>query len=129
MSLTDTIARYFSNHAETRENHKLDTLKTNYYKTNQEKAINALEQIFNQPDKFEITSISRERGEMSIISKHGKKVFIVATAIMVRPYRTAVDFSVTTESIIPFDFGYSSNLIKQLYNELQNVLPLIEDAH
>lgn len=129
MSLTDTIAMYFSNHAETSENHKQASLKTNYYKTNQEKAILILEGIFNQSDKFEINSISRERGEMSIITKHGKKAFIVATAIMVRPYRTAIDFSVTTESFIPFDFGYSSKLIEQLYEELHNKLPLIENAH
>ena len=52
--------------------------------------------------------------------------FIVATVIMVRPYQTAIDFSVTTESIIPFDFGYSTKVIHHLYELVGRDLQVLD---
>jgi hypothetical protein len=111
-----------SNHSETRDDSKEEILKSHYYKTSQKKAMEAVKQVIGQMDGFEITSSSDDRGEMSV---KGKKSFIVITVIGVRPYETSIDFSVTTESILPMDFGYSSKLITKFYEKLDSTLPYI----
>lgn len=128
MGLKEGFNKYFNNHAETSENHWDSALQTHYFKTTKDKGMQAVEDYFNRSDKFEVSSISREHGEISVNYKGGRKAFIIATIIMVRPFRTAVDFSVTTESAIPFDFGYSHKLIPDLYNQLKKELPYIENS-
>ncbi|AUJ26022.1 MULTISPECIES: cytosolic protein [Virgibacillus] len=125
MGFRNTISKYFSNHAETQDNHWNASLQTHYYKTTKEKAMQALENLFEQSSKYDIHAISKEHGELSIQVKKGKKAFIIATVIMVRPYQTAIDFSVTTESQLPIDFGYSTKVIQQLYREINKALPFI----
>ncbi|SFB24627.1 hypothetical protein SAMN04488072_11164 [Lentibacillus halodurans] len=104
MSFRRTIAKYFSDHAETNDTHIDPSLQTHYYKTTSEKGLNMLENLFKNDPKYHINAISKEHGEISATIVKGKKAFIVATVIMVRPYRTAIDFSVTTESTLPIDF-------------------------
>lgn len=125
MSFRNTIGKYLNNHAETSEKHWDKPLQTHYYKTTKDKGMSTLENFFNNAQKYEIHSISKAHGEISVNVKKGKKAFIVATVIMVRPYQTAIDFSVTTESVLPFDFGYSSKLIQQLYEQINKELTLI----
>ncbi|RDW21596.1 cytosolic protein [Oceanobacillus chungangensis] len=128
MSIRNTLSKYFSNHAETREDHWDSSLQTRYYKTTKDKALKKIEELIAKSDSFKVNSISEEHGEIGIIATKGKKVFIVLTVIMVRPFQTAVDFSVTTESIIPMDFGYSTKLINQLYTLVDKELPLITET-
>ncbi|MGX9929986.1 cytosolic protein [Virgibacillus salarius] len=125
------MAKFFSNHAETRDNHWDTSLQTHYYKTTRDKGMGTLEDMFRRSDTYQLHSISKEHGEISVNIKKGKKAFIIATIIMVRPYQTAIDFSVTTESILPFDFGYSTKVIQRLYNEISKELPIItkQDMH
>ncbi|TFJ94116.1 cytosolic protein [Lentibacillus salicampi] len=127
MSFRQTIARYFSDHAETNDVHIDPSLQTHYYKTTSEKGINMLENLFQSDPKYRINAISKDRGEISSAIVKGKKAFLVATVIMVRPYRTAIDFSVTTESMLPVDFGYSYKVIQELYSYADKELPLIEN--
>ncbi|MFC4022571.1 cytosolic protein [Oceanobacillus longus] len=129
MSFSEMLKKYFNNHAETGEKHWDTSLQTHYYKTSKDKALATLENYFSNSTDFEVKAVSAEHGEMSVVSKKGKKVFVVATVIMVRPYHTAIDFSVTTESLLPFDFGYSTKLINQLYTQINRELPLIKDKH
>ncbi|OZU89754.1 cytosolic protein [Virgibacillus indicus] len=128
MSLRNTLSKYFNNHSESREEHWDQSLQTHYYKTTKEKGMQMLENLFNSSQSYEINSISKEHGEISVIVKKGRKAFIVATVIMVRPYQTAIDFSVTTESVLPFDFGYSFKLIQKLYEQTDKELPIIRKA-
>ncbi|WP_342770077.1 cytosolic protein [Oceanobacillus chungangensis] len=128
LSIRNTLSKYFSNHAETREDHWDSSLQTRYYKTTKDKALKKIEELIAKSDSFKVNSISEEHGEIGIIATKGKKVFIVLTVIMVRPFQTAVDFSVTTESIIPMDFGYSTKLINQLYTLVDKELPLITET-
>lgn len=129
MSLRQTIAKYFSDHAETKDVHMDPSLQTHYYKTTADKGLNMLETLFQSNHKYRVHAISRERGEISATIVKGKKAFVVATVIMVRPYRTAIDFSVTTESMLPFDFGYSHKVIHQLYLHTDKELPLIKNTN
>lgn len=128
MSLRNTLSKYFNNHSESREEHWDQSLQTHYYKTTKEKGMQMLENLFNSSQSYEINSISKEHGEISVNVKKGRKAFIVATVIMVRPYQTAIDFSVTTESVLPFDFGYSFKLIQKLYEQTDKELPIIRKA-
>lgn len=119
------IEKNFSNHAETKEKHWDEDLKTHYYKTTKSKAINAVNDYFNGNDKFSINSQSVERGEMSVHFKGSRSAFIIVTIIDVKPLRTAIDFSVTTEGIIPMDLGFSNKLIKKLYADLNKHLEYV----
>lgn len=126
MSFGQKLRKYFGKHAETRDHHPDVTLQTNYYKTTKDRGLTTLENLFKSSQTYRLNSISEDHGEISVIKTKGKKAFIVATVIMVRPYRTAVDFSVSTESILPFDFGYSTRLIHKLYDQVNKELELIK---
>ncbi|WP_010678380.1 hypothetical protein [Bacillus timonensis] len=120
------LQTFFSNHSETRDKHSDEHLRSHYYKTTNKKAVEALTKVINKLDGYHINSVSEERGEMSISIKKGRKAFVVATIISVRPFETAIDFAVTTETLlIPIDFGYSRKVIMNLYSHLDKELPFI----
>ena len=126
MSLKHFIATYFNNHAETNENHWNTALQTHYYKTTKEKGLQEIEMFFRQKDGYDVHSISREHGEISVNVRKGRKAFIIVTVIMVRPYQTAIDLTVTSDSFFPLDFGYCTKCIKQLYRSWNQLLPLVD---
>lgn len=118
------ISRYLSTHSETSEQHKDTALITHYYKAKHDEVFRAVEEMFPSPS--EIKAVSRERGELTITYRGKRRAFVVATIIMVRPFRTAVDFSVTTDSGGPVDFGYSRNLIVQFYEQLDRQFTAVD---
>ena len=126
MSFRQKLRKYFNNHAETRENHLDPTLQTRYYKTTKDRGMASLENLFSNSQKYKMNSISKDHGEISILIPKGRKAFIVATVIMVKPFQTAIDFSVSSESILPFDFGYSTKVIHDLYALVNKELTLIK---
>lgn len=126
MSFKDTLKKYLGNKAETRDEHYDETLQTRYYKTTKDRALNTLQDLFRNSDTYKVNSISEDHGEISLLKKKGKKAFIVVTVIMVRPMRTAIDFSYNTESGLPFDFGYSTRQIQKLYELLDTELTLTD---
>ncbi|MGN7297618.1 cytosolic protein [Ferdinandcohnia sp. SAFN-114] len=120
------LQTFFSNHSETRDKHSDEQLRSHYYKTTNKKAIDAVKKVINDLDGYHINSVSEERGEISISIKKGRKAFVVATVVSVRPFETAIDFAVTTETLLlPIDFGYSKKVIMNLYQRLDKELPLI----
>jgi hypothetical protein len=126
MSFRQTLRKYFGNRAETREDHVDATLKTRYYKTTKDRGLDTLENLFKNSQTYKLNSISKDHGEISLLKPKGRKAFIVVTVIMVKPFQTAIDFSVSSESIIPFDFGYSTKLVQNLYELINKELTLIE---
>ncbi|MCD8501094.1 MAG: DUF1499 domain-containing protein [Bacillaceae bacterium] len=125
MGIKSALKKLISTHTETNEKHPDELLQTRYYKAMREKTFNELIDLLKQLKQFDVTSSAIERGEI-IVKGHGKKQsFIVITVIMVSPNRTAVDFSVTTETRLPTDFGYSSNVIKQLYKKIDERLEYV----
>jgi len=126
MSLVQKLKKYFSNHAETRDHHEDPDLQTRYYKTTKDQALMIIENYITNSQIYELNSISKTHGEISILKKKGKKLFIIASIIMVKPYETAIDFSVTSESFFPFDFGYSTKSIQELYDQMNKELTLIQ---
>jgi len=126
VSFGQKIRKFFGNRAETREEHVDKTLQTRYYKTTKDRALDSLENLFRNSQTYKLNSISKDHGEISLLKTKGRKAFIVVTVIMVKPFQTAVDFSVSSESILPFDFGYSTKLIHELYDLINKDLPLID---
>ncbi|WP_096436045.1 DUF1499 domain-containing protein [Alteribacter populi] len=125
MGFKDTVQKYMSAHTETRENHVDEKLKTHYYKSTKEKVMAEVEAMINQKKGFKVKSTSPEHGEIIVRSDQGKKIFMVITVIMVRPYRTAVDFAVTTDTPLFTDFGYSRKIIYEQYKNLNGRLTFV----
>ncbi|WP_070121819.1 hypothetical protein [Bacillus marinisedimentorum] len=125
MSIKQTVAKFVNKHAETSEHHPAESLRTHYYKTKQEDASQAVRNILSSMSGSVIRGESKERGELSADLDNGK-AFLVATAVTVKPFRTAVDFSVSmNSSIVPFGLGYPSAKIEFLYRELNKELSFI----
>lgn len=116
MSAKTKLTQVFSGHVETRENHEDEALKTHYYKTTKDRLMQELVRIFNNQNRYEIVAESKERGEISVNIRGRKLFYLVATVIMVRPFRTAVDFSVTAKR--GMDFGFGRKVVGTLYEEL-----------
>ncbi|NNV06070.1 MULTISPECIES: hypothetical protein [Geobacillus] len=126
MSMWNKWKYALTNHCETRENHEDVELRSHYYKAANRAVMAAVKELLASLPGAELLSVSEERGEICAQTKRGKKLFIVATVISVRPFETAVDFSVTTETrLLPFDFGRSRSVILELYRKLDARLPYI----
>jgi hypothetical protein len=120
------LQTYFNNHAETNERHYDEKLKTRYYKVTAKKTMEIIRELSDALDGYSVTSFSEEHGEMSVNISKGRKAFMVITVFSVKPFETAVDFSVTTDTkFIPFDFGFSRKVILMMYDKLDKVLPFI----
>lgn len=119
----ELIEKYFSKHVETREKHWDEALQTHYYKANQQKVFDQMIAILQKKQGFQIRSESKERGEISVDIRNGKKAFLVITIITVKPFRTAVDFSLTSESGWTFGFGWK--VMEELYGELNSQMEYV----
>ncbi|MFS3914417.1 cytosolic protein [Bacillus australimaris] len=126
MTLGQTFKRFMSNHTETSDDHPVSELKSHYYKSTNAQVFQAVEAILSRNDFYQVTSVSAERGEISANIRLPKKAFLVATVISIRPFETAVDFNVTTETALPTDFGFSQKTVLSLYDELDKQLPRID---
>lgn len=125
MGFKEVINKYFNNHSESSDNHWDPELRTKYFKTNKDKAFDYVLRYFRQHPNAEIHGSSEPHGEISINFKGKRRAFIVVTVIMVRPQRTAIDFSIMTEGGI-FDLGFSHNLIKKLYDSFMQDLQVVD---
>ncbi|TCT25001.1 hypothetical protein EDD68_10468 [Melghiribacillus thermohalophilus] len=126
MGLKSTLIKLFGNHAETSDTPQDPALKTRYFKVNKDTAYDALYKLF-QKKGYDIVAESKDHGEISANIRGKRKMFIVASVIMVQPFRTAIDLTVTVESSLPFDFGYRYRQIQNIYDELKQTLPYITD--
>lgn len=125
MGLLQSIKQVFSNHCETSDKHQDLQLRTHYYKTTTAHAFAEVKKLMEGLDGFELLSATEEYGELSVNVKKGKKAFMVISVVSVRPFETAVDFSVTTETtLLPMDFGYSKALVKKMYELLDQKMVL-----
>ena len=119
------IKEFFSNRSETGERHQIEALKTHYFKATKEQAFTEAKSILQKHYKGEIVTNSPERGEFVFQVKGPKKALIVVTVVTVRAYKTAVDFSVSSETPLPVDFGFSKKVIETIYSDMKKKLTLI----
>lgn len=127
MSSKPSIFQRFQKTCETSDNHFDNELKSHYYKSSFDKVLHVVQEMFEKDPSMNISTISKERGEVAVsMSKH-PKAFIVATVIQVRPFSTAVDFMISTEKFSIFGlYPTLKKLILQFYRELDKQLPSAE---
>jgi hypothetical protein len=125
MNIVAKMKEFFTTQAETADTHKIEQLRTRYYKTNTQNALKVVEEILRGISGCKITSVSPERGEISAAITGKKTVLLVATVITIRPFETAVDFMVFTETAMPTDFGFSKRSVIELYEKLDKQLVFI----
>ncbi|MEQ6375697.1 cytosolic protein [Bacillaceae bacterium S4-13-58] len=126
MSIKEFVNKYLSNHAETSDRSLQPELKTKYFKATKDQLFRHLIDQFSKSADYELIGSSEERGEISVYYKKKRKTFMVISVIMIRPYRTAVDFSVTTESAFPIDFGNTHRVIGEHYEWIGKTYPNID---
>lgn len=125
MSILRKMKTFLSKDQETSENHYDEALKSHYYKTTSKKAIEAVENAFARQSGVSVTSVSEERGEITVVFEKPKKALMTVTIVSVRPYETAIDFNVSTDTKLASDFGFSRKLIIESYEKLNKALPFI----
>jgi hypothetical protein len=119
------LQNLMENHAETSEQHVDERLRTHYFKVNKSEVMNVLKQILDEDTNFTELGLSVERGEVTFEVRQPKNAFVVVSVVTVRPNHTAVDLNVSTESVLPFNFGYNQRLVTSIYENLKQRLPLI----
>ncbi|MTH52889.1 cytosolic protein [Bacillus mangrovi] len=125
MSLLKKVQAFFSAHTETAEQHSNPDLRSRYYKATVKKAMDAVQAAASSRGGCAVTSVSEERGEISVHIQKPKSALLVATVISVRPFETAIDFSVSTDTPLPTDFGYSRKVILEYYKKLDSELKFV----
>src|SRR5690625_7601115 len=93
MSLVQKLKKYFSNHAETRDHHEDLDLQTRYYKTTKDHALMIIENFIKNSQIYEMNSLSKTHGEISVVKKKGKKLFIIVSVLLVKQKKIAFTFS------------------------------------
>jgi 6-phosphogluconate dehydrogenase len=117
---------FFTNRTETTENHHHEELRSRYYKTTKQKAIRILEDMLRSDQRIDLLSVSEELGEITAEVRKPRKAFMVISVIMVYPYRTAIDFTVTTQTkLLPIDGGYSKKEILRQYKKLDKQMEFV----
>lgn len=117
------IKEFFTNRAETTDNHKIPELRTRYYKVNKQKAMEAVRFIVNQEERFKLLDYAEDLGEITVEILSPRKAFMVMSIITVFPFRTAIDFTITTSTLfLPIDLGYSKKQVISFYKKLDKQL-------
>ncbi|MCK0471356.1 DUF1499 domain-containing protein [Halalkalibacter sp. APA_J-10(15)] len=124
MGALSSIKRFFSIRTETTEGNELKELQTRYYKTTKDKAMQTIENVLIQSG-WEIARSEEERGEIVANMKKGKRKMLVLTIITVKPFKTAVDLSCSTDTVLPTDFGHSRKVVVDVYNKIDRELTYI----
>jgi|GEM_PF-2163149 len=116
VGMMSKLRAFFNSHVETSDRNEDETLKTHYYKTSKDKLMEGIQSIISNERQFSLLDVSKERGEISVNVIKGKKGFLVITVVNVRPFKTAVDISLTVER--GMNLGYGQKMIRQFYQRL-----------
>ncbi|WP_059171368.1 hypothetical protein [Bacillus sp. FJAT-27445] len=87
----------FSNVCGTSERHPDSGLRTHYYRAGKDQLFSTLEGILKNLQGCRIVDSSKERGEIACELSEPFPCFLIATAVNVRPFETAIDFHLSTE--------------------------------
>ncbi|MDQ1144791.1 hypothetical protein QE429_001618 [Bacillus sp. SORGH_AS 510] len=87
----------FKSQLETSDENQDVSLKTHYYKGNFNKIFESVEKLFREDADCQITTVSKEHGEIAVEIKKPFPCFLIVTIVSVKPLETAVDFNISTE--------------------------------
>ncbi|WP_100373725.1 DUF1499 domain-containing protein [Bacillus sp. FJAT-45037] len=124
MGILDKIKQLTSTRAETSESHADKQMRTHYYKISRDKAIDAVDQVI-QAAGWKIKKIEKERGEIIAYPTTNNKSILIVTIVTVKPFRTAIDFACSSDTMLPTDFGKSKKTVIHLYELINKEIPYI----
>jgi hypothetical protein len=116
------LKNLLENYAETSEHHVDERLRTHYFKANRAEVMKMIREMLDENDHFKELGFSEERGEVTF---EVKQTFVVISVVTVRANRTAVDLNVSTESVLPLQFGSNQKLIVSIYDNLKRRLTFL----
>lgn len=120
------IKDFFSYRTETGENHQQNELKTRYYKTNKTKAMKQIKELLEAEPHIKLLDYSEDHGEITAEYIKPKKAFLVISVITVFPFRTAIDLTITTKTLLlPMDGGFSKRAVLSMYKKLDKHLEFV----
>ncbi|HAQ08039.1 MAG TPA: hypothetical protein DCR24_11140 [Bacillus bacterium] len=123
MSFFKTLTGRYQKYSGTSENHRDEQLRTRYYKANFNQVFETVEKLMKADPSYKITSVSKDHGEISAEINRKGASFLTVTVVMTKPFQTAVDLHISTES-------FSLTGINQvLKNELQLFYAKLDQAH
>ncbi|WP_227396659.1 cytosolic protein [Jeotgalibacillus aurantiacus] len=89
----------FSSECETHDSHADKELETRYYKASFDKVYDQVKKYFSG-EGYDISSESKDHGEIMINRTKKPSMFIIATVVSTRPIHTALDLKISTDQTI-----------------------------
>ncbi|WP_404404245.1 hypothetical protein [Jeotgalibacillus malaysiensis] len=93
------VFKRFSQECETADKHQEKELETRYYKVSFDKVYDQVKRYFSN-DGYEISSESKDHGEIMITRTKSPKMFLIATVVSTRPMHTALDLKASTDQMV-----------------------------
>jgi hypothetical protein len=87
----------FKKEIETADHQTDAALKTHYYKGTFNQLFDSVEKMFKEDADCQVTTVSKERGEIAVEVNKPFQCFLIATVVSVKPMETAVDFTISSE--------------------------------
>lgn len=117
---------FFSNRTETQDHHRISELQTRYYKATRSKVMETVKGILDRQPNVKVLDFLEEHGEITAELIKPRKAFLVVSVVTVFPYRTAIDLTITTNTLLlPIDWGYSRRTAIQLYEKFDKELEFV----
>ncbi len=110
------FSRLIESRVETRDHHEDSRLRTQYFKTNKNRLMEACLNWIKQEPTLTLLDESNDRGEIAAKVKGGRKGLLVLTIVPTRPMQTAVDVSFAVDRGL--NMGYGQKLCASLYAKL-----------
>ncbi|WP_066311347.1 hypothetical protein [Bacillus sp. FJAT-29814] len=91
----------FKREIETADHQTDDALKTHYYKATFNQLFESVEKMFREDADCQVTTVSKEHGEIAVEVNKPFPCFLIATVVSVKGMETAVDFNISSEKFSP----------------------------
>ncbi|MEH7074788.1 hypothetical protein [Neobacillus drentensis] len=97
MAMLGGLFTRFKKQIETSDRITDDSLKTHYYKAKYNQVFESVEKLFHEDADCQVTTVSKERGEIAVEINKPIRCFLIVTIVAVKPLEIAVDFNISSE--------------------------------
>jgi hypothetical protein len=97
MAMLGNLFVRFKKQIETSDRISDESLKTHYYKAKFNQVFESVEKLFHEDADCQVTTVSKDHGEIAVEVNKPIKCFLIVTIVSVRPLETAVDFNISSE--------------------------------
>jgi hypothetical protein len=122
MSMVRNLFLRFTKQIETGDNKADEQIRTHYYKGTFNQLFDSVEKVFREDADCQVTTVSKEHGEIAVEVKKPVPCFLVATVVSVKPLETAVDFNISSERfLLGGTYPVLRKRISSYYNKLKQL--------